>query len=203
MNIITLFLQLLPLLVFIVADAVFNNPKLSIILAVITAAGQMAFFYRQNGQIDWFILLDVALIVSLGALSILLNNDLFFKLKPGLIDFIAIILFLVFIFSPDKFLLGYFGRIMQAQNMSFRPDMVPVMKTMLGWMCLYFALHAGAVVYTALYASRKTWAFVAGPGLYFLFIPALVVIIIKKVRQKRHVPSPSVGTSHLQKNVIK
>jgi len=187
MNIATLFLQLLPLLVFIVADAVFNNPKLSIILAVITAAVQMAIFYRQTGQIDWFLLIDVGLIVALGAVSIILNNDLFFKLKPGIIDIVGIVLFLVFIFSPDEFLIGYFGRILQGQRMTFGPEMVPMMKSMLVWMSVYLAIHAAAVVYTALHSSRKMWAFVAGPGLYLMFIPIMIVVIVKHVRNRRTV----------------
>lgn len=195
MNIATLFLQLLPLLVFIVADAVFNNPKLSIILAVVTAAVQMAIYYRQTGQIDWFLLLDVALIVALGAVSIILDNDLFFKLKPGLIDVIGIVLFLVFVFSPDQFLIGYFGRVLQGQRMTFNPQMVPLMKSMLVWMCAYLALHTGAVVYTALYSSRKVWAFVAGPGLYLMFIPIMIFIIVKRFQNRRSGSSAKTGRS--------
>lgn len=194
MNFATLFLQLLPLLVFIVADAIFNNPKLSILLAIITAAVQMTLYYRQTTQIDWFIFLDVALIAALGGVSIVLNNDLFFKLKPAIIDIVAIILFLVFIFSPDTFLFNYMNRIMHGQRMSLRPEMIPTMKLMLGWICFYFAVHAGAVVYTTLRCSRKVWAFVAGPGLYLLFIPVMFFILFKRIYKKKQTVSTNVKT---------
>ena len=95
---------MLPLLVFIIADTVFNNVKASIIIAVIFAIGQTIFFYLKTGQFDWFILLDVGLIAGLGIVSIVLKNDLFFKIKPAIIEAAAIIFFLVLIFSPDTFL---------------------------------------------------------------------------------------------------
>ena len=41
-------------------------------------------------RFDKFILFDTLLLVVLGAVSILLDNDIFFKLKPGLIEFILV-----------------------------------------------------------------------------------------------------------------
>lgn len=194
MNPASFLLQLLPLLVFIVADAVFNNPAISIVLAIVTATVQLTLFYIKTRKIDWFILLDAGLIIALGAVSILLENDLFFKLKPAIINAVAIIIFVVFIFSPDRFLTGYFGRLMPEQT-QLRPGMIPLMKKMLGWMCLCIALHGAAVLYSAFKCSRKTWAFVAGPGFYVLFIPVMVYILLKRVlfqrrlkRQQRTLP---------------
>lgn len=177
MNLLTLLLQMLPLLVFIIADTVFNNVKASIIIAVIFAIGQTIFFYLKTGQFDWFILLDVGLIAGLGIVSIVLKNDLFFKIKPAIIEAAAIIFFLVLILSPDTFLAGYFGRMIQ--GVKFRPEMIAPIKTMLGYMCVYILLHIAAVLYTAFYSSRKIWAFVSGPGFYFLFIPVMIIIFVK------------------------
>jgi intracellular septation protein A len=194
MSIITLLLQMLPLLVFIVADAIFSNVKISIIVAVVFAVVQTAVFYLKTGQFDWFILLDVGLIIGLGAVSIIFKNELFFKIKPAIVELAAIIFFLVMIFSPEAFLLGYFGRMMPKGMM--RPEVIGAMKSMLGWMCLYILMHIGAVMYTALYSSRRIWAFVSGPGFYLLFIPLMATVLIRafikrrKLAKVRQAPPP-------------
>jgi intracellular septation protein A len=177
--------MMLPLLVFIVIDAVYKNIKVSIIAAIACAIVQLLYYYFKTGKIDWFVFLDVGLIVGLGVVSIALKNEMFFKVKPAIIEVVAIILFLVFYFSPDSFLLDYFGR-MLPEGKVLNPDAVGILKNMLLIMCGYIVLHIGAVLYTAIYSSRNVWAFVSGPGFYLLFIPAMAVIFVKRMRQRRN-----------------
>ena len=176
--------QMLPLIVFIVVDAVFNNVKVSIISAIIFAAGQLIFFYIKTGKFDWFVLLDVGLIVGLGTLSIVFKNELFFKVKPAIIEAAAIIFLVVLIVLPDQFLLNYFGRMMP-KGMALQEKTIGPMKTMLIWMCGYIALHIAAVLFTAFHSSRRVWAFVSGPGFYLLLLPVIPVIIVKFRRRRR------------------
>jgi intracellular septation protein A len=176
--------QMLPLIVFIIVDMLFNNIRASIISAIAFAVVQLVFFHVKTGQFDWFVLLDVGLIIALGTIAIVLKNEILFKVKPAIIEGATIIFFLVLIFSPDKFLLDYFGRMMPA-GMVLKPAAIGAMKTMLLWMCGYVLLHIGAVLYTAYYETRKMWAFVSGPGFYLLFIPIMVVLIAKTVRKRR------------------
>ena len=176
--------QMLPLIVFIIVDAVFNNVKVSIISAIVFAAGQLFFFYVRTGKFDWFVLLDVGLIVGLGTLSIVFKNELFFKVKPAVIEAAAIIFLVVLIVLPDRFLLKYFGRMMP-KGMVLREAAIGPMKTMLIWMCVYMVVHIGAVLFTAFHSSRRVWAFVSGPGFYLLFIPVMPVLIVKFVRRRR------------------
>jgi intracellular septation protein A len=175
--------QMLPLIVFIIVDALFNNVRISIVSAIVFAAGQLVFYYAKTGRFDWFVLLDVGLIIALGTIAIVFKNDLFFKVKPAVIEAAAIVFFLVLILSPDRFLFDYFGRMVPA-GMVLKPAAIGTMKTMLLWMCGYILLHIGAVLYTAFYSSRKMWAFVSGPGFYLLFIPVMAVIIVKSVRMR-------------------
>jgi intracellular septation protein A len=179
-----LLLQMLPLIVFIIVDSLFNNIRISIISAIVFAAGQLVFYYVKTGRVDWFVFLDVGLIVALGAIAIAFKNDLFFKVKPAIIEGAAIVFFLVLILSPDRFLLDYFGRMMP-KGVVLNPAAMSVMKTMLVWMCGYVLVHIGAVLYTAFYSSRKMWAFVSGPGFYLLFIPIMAWIFIKAIRKRR------------------
>jgi intracellular septation protein A len=186
MTFMQLFLQMLPLIVFIIVDALFNNLRVSIISAIVFAAGQLAFYYVKSGRFDWFVLLDVGLIVGLGLVSVALKNDIFFKVKPAIIEVAAMVFFLALIFSPDRFLFNYFGRMMP-KGVMLNPAAIGAMKVMLVWMCGYMLVHIGAVLYTAFYSSRTVWAFVSGPGFYLLFIPIMAWIIIKAVRKRRKV----------------
>jgi intracellular septation protein A len=179
--------QMLPLIVFIIVDSLFNNVRVSIISAIAFAIVQLALFWAKTRQIDWFVLLDVALIAGLGTISIVLKNEIFFKVKPAIIEVAAIVFFVVLILSPDRFLTGYFGRMMPA-GMALKPAAIGAMKTMLLWMSGYVLVHTGAVLYTAFYSSRKMWAFVSGPGFYLLFIPVMTVLLIKALWRMRHRP---------------
>ncbi len=179
---------MLPLIVFIIIDSLFNNIRFSIVSAVVFAAGQSVFYYVKTGQVEWFVLLDVGLIVALGAVSVIFKNDLFFKVKPAIVEAAAIVFFLVMALSPDRFLLGYFGRMMP-KAMVMTPQNIGVMKHLLLIMCGYILVHIGAVLYTAFYASRKMWAFVSGPGFYLLFIPATGMVVLKNNRLRRRATS--------------
>ena len=189
MSLMQLLGQIFPLLVFIIADTVFNNIRISIISAIVFAAGQLAFYYMKTGCFDWFVLLDVGLIAGLGAISILLKNEIFFKIKPAIIEGITVVFFIVLVFLPGQFLHDYISR-MVPKGMILNPAVIETIKKMLLWMCGYLLLHIGAVLYTAFYSSRKLWAFVSGPGFFLLFIPVLLVLVIKKLQEKhmREVP---------------
>lgn len=176
--------QMLPLIVFIIVDSVCNNIKISIISAIIFAAGQLLFYYMKTGRFDWFVLLDVGLIAGLGFISIVLKNEMFFKVKPAIIEAATIIFMLVLIFSPDRFMLDYFGR-MVPKGMMLNPATIGALKKMLLFMCGYILVHIGAVLYTAQFSSRKMWAFVSGPGFYFHFIPVMTFIVVKRLRMRR------------------
>jgi uncharacterized membrane protein len=87
------------------------------------------------------------------------------------------------ILAPGPFLLRYFGRMMP--GMVLRSEAMGIMKWMLGLMCIFTALHIGAVLYTAFHSSREVWAFVSGPGFYLMVLPAGVVIgIVLRKRRK-------------------
>jgi intracellular septation protein A len=184
--------QILPLIVFIVVDSLFNNIRVSIVSAIVFAVGQLGYYYTKTGRFDWFVLLDVGLIAGLGAIAIVFKNDLFFKVKPAIIEGATIVFFLALVLSPDRFLLDYFGRMMP-RGMVLNPAKISVMKTMLLWMSGYVLLHIGAVLYTAFHSSRKTWAFVSGPGFYLLFIPVMTVLFVKSIQNRRNIPRNFAG----------
>lgn len=180
-----LMIQLLPLLVFIVIDSFVDDVRISIGCAVLFAIGQLAFTWVATRRFEWLILVDVGLIAGLGAVSIALDNDLFFKVKPAIVEALVIVLFVVLLVAPSRFLLRYVGRMMPGRVL--RPEAVGAMKVMLTVICAATALHIGAVLYTAFQSSREVWAFVSGPGFYLFVLPAGagVVLVMRARRPKR------------------
>ena len=179
-----IFGQLLPLLVFIIVDSICNNIKVSIISAILFAVGQLSFYYTKTGKFDWFVLVDVALIAALGAISIISKNEMFFKVKPAIIEGATVVFMLVMFFLPDSILLNYFGRMMP-KGITLNPAAIGLMKTMLLWMCAYIVVHIGAILYTAFFCSRRMWAIVSGPGFYLLFIPIMIGLLIKRAKIRK------------------
>ena len=175
--------QLLPLLVFIVVDSFVTDVRISIACAVVFAVGQLAVTWVRSKRIDWFVLLDVALIAGLGGISIAFEDELFFKVKPAIVEAVTLVFMLALIVAPSRFLVGYFRRMMP--DMAVDPQALGSLKSMLGLMCLYTALHVGAVLYAAFRLSREAWAFVSGPGFYVFFAPVLAVVFLRSRRERR------------------
>ncbi len=182
---------MLPLLVFVVVDGIFTNTVVSIVSAIIFAVAQMGITWWQTGSPDYLILIDVALIVTMGVISIFLKNDIFFKLKPAIIEAISVLLIIALAFAPDTFIINYFGRFMP-KGMGLQPAMIPMMKMLFIGTALYTLFHIGAVCYTAYFSSRKVWAMVAGPGYFLLFIPIMGVILFKRFKKKRAVSATEI-----------
>ncbi|MFQ5583275.1 MAG: septation protein IspZ, partial [Calditrichia bacterium] len=78
-------LGLFPIIVFIFADFLFGLTT-GLIVAIVVGIGQFLFTYFREKRLDAFILFDVSLIIVLGLISLVLHNDIFFKIKPGLVE---------------------------------------------------------------------------------------------------------------------
>ena len=174
--------QLLPLLVFIVVDSLVTDVRISIAAAIVFAAGQMGFIYALKRRIEWLVLVDVGLIAALGGVSIAFDNDLFFKVKPAIIEGLAVLLFAGLLLAPRRFLKRYFERMMPQAEL---PDQaLERMRPMLGLMLVCTVIHIGAVLYTAWYSSREVWAFVSGPGFYLSFLPLGAWVVVLRLRKR-------------------
>lgn len=71
----------IPLFVFIAADEIWGT-KAGLIVAVAVGIAEMVWVAAREKRLDTFILFDTLLLVVLGAVSILLENDLFFSIPP-------------------------------------------------------------------------------------------------------------------------
>ena len=88
----------IPLFVFIAADEIWGT-KIGLFVAVGVGIIEMVWIAIKEKRFEKFVLFDTILLVVLGAVSILLDNDIFFKLKPGLIELILVAILAISAFS--------------------------------------------------------------------------------------------------------
>lgn len=173
----------LPLIVFIAADAFFQ-PGIAIAIAVGTAIIELIISYVKVKTLDKFILFDVALIVLLGSVSILLENEIFFKLKPAVIELIFCIILGISVFSPVNIMLMMTKRYMK--NIELGKAQIAQLTKSLRALFYIFLGHTVLIVYSAFFMSKQAWAFISGGLFYILFGVYFVFQLVKnKLKQKQ------------------
>jgi isopentenyldiphosphate isomerase/intracellular septation protein A len=173
----------LPLIIFIVADAFFE-PAIAISIAVGVAIVELAVTYARDKVLDKFVLLDVGLIVVLGGVSILLEDEIFFKLKPAVIELIFCVVLGASVFSPVNIMLMMSKRYMK--NIELGEAQMAQLNRSLKAMFYIFLAHTVLIVYSAFFMSKQAWAFISGGLFYILFGVYFVVELVRnKLKQKR------------------
>ncbi|MCB8995269.1 MAG: NUDIX domain-containing protein [Bacteroidales bacterium] len=168
---------LLPLFVFVIADEFWGSLP-ALYIAIIFGLGELGFSFVRFRKIEKFILLDLGLLVVLGLVSVLLKNDIFFKLKPAFIEVIFAALIGISVFSPKNLLLEMSKRYMKGARMTsgmeakFNKNLEVV---------FYLTLaHIGLVVYSAFYMSKEAWAFISGVLFYIIILAYFGVEILRQ-----------------------
>lgn len=156
----------LPLLIFIIADEFFGT---IIGLYVAVAVGIIEFLYYYIGfrQIEKFVLFDTALIILLGGISILLHDEIFFKLKPALIEAILVILLGIHSFSNQPLLLMMGKRYLK--DLKINEFQMQQMQKLIRVLFFIFIIHTILIVYSAYFMSKEAWAFISGGLFYIIF----------------------------------
>ena len=168
----------IPLFVFIIADEIWGT-KIGLYVAVAVGVAEFAYVWIKDKRFDKFILLDTLLLVALGAVSILLDNDVFFKLKPGLIEIILVAVLGVSAFSPLNIIGLMSQRYMKDLKMS--QQQISAMRQNLKVLFFVFLFHTALVFYATFFMSKEAWAFISGGLFYILFG---IYFIIELARQK-------------------
>jgi isopentenyldiphosphate isomerase/intracellular septation protein A len=161
----------IPLLIFIIADELFGT-KVGLLIAIAVGIIEFAYYYFKQGRVESFILFDVGLIIALGSVSILLDNEIFFKLKPALIELILAILLAVHAFSNKPLLLMMGKRFFN--KMSINDMQMQMMRKMTRLLFFVVIIHVGLVIYSAYFMSKEAWAFISG-GLFYIIFAAVFI----------------------------
>ncbi|MBL8967351.1 MAG: septation protein IspZ, partial [Spirochaetaceae bacterium] len=177
--------SLVPLLVFVAADALFGE-AIGLAVGLAVGVGEFLFVLVRDKRPDPFVAADTLLLAAAGALSLLLENDLFFKLKPAVIELVLGAAFGLLLALPERHLKAYMER--QLKGFEFSAAAMPAMRRSLTLMLAILALHIGLTVYAALAMGTAAWGFVSGALLYLLFgLMALVEFLAARRRNRRFV----------------
>ena len=156
----------LPLLVFIVADALWGT-RIGLVVALLFGILEMAVSYIKEKKLDRFILLDTGLIVLLGGVSLLLRTDVFFRLKPALVELVFCLILGISVYSPVNVLLALSRRYLKNLPMG-EEQMQPLRRSMKALLFIFLG-HTALIVYAAFAMSLRAWGFISGGLFYILF----------------------------------
>ncbi|MCI0470686.1 MAG: septation protein IspZ, partial [Candidatus Aminicenantes bacterium] len=162
----------LPLIIFIAADSIWGT-KIGLIVAIAGGLIEIALSYIKEKIVDRFVLLDIGLITALGGVSILLDNPIFFKLKPALIEAIFCVILAVSIFSPVNLMLQMSKRYMK--TVEFNEAQIRQLNRSLKILFYIFIIHTVLIGYSAFFMSKGAWAFISGGLFYIIFAVYFIV----------------------------
>jgi isopentenyldiphosphate isomerase/intracellular septation protein A len=157
---------LLPLIIFVAADALFGE---TVGLVVGVGVGLVEFVYGlvKDKKADPFVAGDTLLLAIAGGVSLVSSNEIFFKLKPALIELILAAAMGAMLALPPAYLKGYLGK--QLKGIAIPDAALPGMKKGLALMLAAIAAHVALTVYAAFAMSTAAWGFISGGLLYILF----------------------------------
>ena len=186
-----LLIGFIPLLVFVAADHFFSarygektGAQYALMVAVGLGVAQFLFIFARERRADAMTLFDTALLVALGAVSFLSGNDLFFMLKPALVEFILVVILGVVAFLKPRLLLHMTGRFLQ--DVEVQDHQLKAMQRSAAGMFLLFLLHTTLIVYSAFCLSKGAWAFISG-GLFYILVGGyfLVMLVMGRIKRRR------------------
>ncbi len=170
----------IPLFVFIVADELWGM-KVGLVVAVSIGIAELGITWYNEKRFDQFVLLDTGLLVVLSGISIILENDIFFKLKPALIELILCAILGVSVFSSYDIVGTMTRRYMKGVEMNQAQELL--FKRNLRNLFFIIIAHTALVLYSAFFMSKEAWAFISGGLFYILFV---IYFIIEFVKNKRN-----------------
>jgi isopentenyldiphosphate isomerase/intracellular septation protein A len=154
----------IPLVVFIVVDEYYGS-KAALIFAIISGVVSFLWYLIKDRRADYFILFDTILVIGLGIISIISDNEIFFKLKPAFIGAVMCVILGLSAFTPLNYILGMSKRYLG--GMEFSDDQTRQLIRSLRGMFFVFVVYTALVFYSALYMSKEAWAFISG-GLFYI-----------------------------------
>lgn len=167
---------LIPLFIFIAADEIWGT-EIGIFVALGFGIAELVFIYFKDKIIDRFVIIDTGLLIIFGIISILLENDIFFKLKPALIELILCIILGISAYSKNNLMLLMSKRYIKDVN--FNDKQQKMMLKNIRTMFWIFSLHTLLIVYSAYFMSKEAWAFISGGLFYIIFGVYFVFELLK------------------------
>jgi isopentenyldiphosphate isomerase/intracellular septation protein A len=174
-----------PLFVFIAADEIWGT---TIGLFVAIGWGVLEFFayWIKDGRADRFILFDTLLLAILGTVSLFFENDIFFKLKPAVMEAVVCVLLAISAFTPNNLMIAVAERTFR--GVEFTDEMRRQMKRGIALMFWLLLVHVGLIVFASFAMSKEAWAFISG-GLFYILVGVIFLVGILRRKLGRFRPA--------------
>ncbi len=173
---------LLPLLVFIIADEIWGT-IIGLYVAIGFGIVEFLITYIRSRKVEKFILFDVGLLIVLGLVSLLLENDIFFKLKPVVIEGILLIIIGFSGYGRKNYILEMSGRFMKDKKL---PDSAIIkLNSTLRILFLIILVHVILVLFSVFFMSTRAWGFISGVLFYLLILGFFAVQLISAYFHRR------------------
>lgn len=180
---------MLPLLLYVLVAELFGDGP-GIIAGIALGLAEFLWIRLRTRRTDWFVLLDTALLVGTGAVTFLLDDLVFFHLKPVILEALLVILIGYSAFGPRNLVMDMAFRGTKAQEvkkvLDANKQAQAAMTGRLKGLTIILAAHTLAVLSAALGGTREVWAFLSGPALYLLLgIWFVVLLAMARFRRSR------------------
>ncbi len=173
----------IPLFAFIIADEIWGTTA-GLIVAISTGIIELVWYWLKDRKFEKFVLIDTSLIVVLGLVSILLDNDVFFKIKPALIGVLMCAILGISVFTPSNILLNMSKRYMK--GIAFNDKQYQQLRNSMRAMFWLFTAYTALVFYSVWFMSNAAWAFISGGLFYILFgVYFLYEFVKNKLAQRK------------------
>ena len=182
----------IPLFVFIAADEIWGT-KIGLFVAIAVGVVEMAYVAVKEKRFEKFVLFDTLLLVVLGGVSILLDNDIFFKLKPGLIELILVAVLAISAFSEVN-IIGMMGQ-RYMKDVEFSTAQMQQMRQSMKSLFFIFLIHTIFVFYSAFFMSKEAWAFISGGLFYIIFGVYFFVRVLSPEKETKDACKRRVGAA--------
>jgi isopentenyldiphosphate isomerase/intracellular septation protein A len=127
---------------------------------------------------------DIGLLVAMGLVSVLLQDEIFFKLKPALIEFIFAGIIGFSVFSSRNIIFEMSSRYLK--NVPMPPSAQIKMNKTLKVVLIITLAHIILVVYSAYFMSKETWAFISGVLFYLLIFGYFGIdLLLNKIKARK------------------
>ena len=172
----------IPLFAFIAVDEIWGT-RAGLIAALVIGVAELVWIWIKERRFDRFVLFDTLLLLFLGGISIILDNDIFFKLKPGLVELILCAVLAFSSFSKVNIVALMSKRYLKDVKLS--DGQMSKMRSSMKFMFFVFLAHTVLVFYAAFYMSDGAWAFISGGLFYILFGFVFVYEFLKQKKKQK------------------
>ncbi len=156
----------LPLIIYVVAEG-FWGETVGLITGIAGGVAEFAILLIKNRRPDWLAFCDTFLLAGMGGVSIALQDDIFFKIKPAVIELVMAVLVGISAFGSQNLLMGRTLNSLKAEGLDLAPA-EQRMQAMMRGLFILLLIHIGLTVAAAFWWSKEVWLFVSGGLLYVM-----------------------------------